>query len=329
MNGIDLSTKLNDSSCASLVQNGISHVGRYLANSWKGLTLDEIASIKKAGLQLFSIFEKGATQSDYFTKEQGVDDANTAYQLAQSFGQPEQTAIYFAVDFDAQTKDFAGILNYFQGVNDTLTSYKIGVYGKYEVIQLIQSKKLADYYFQTYAWSHGLHAKGIHLFQYQNDISKFGLQVDLVNVENADCGSWLNTSVETKVDSEPSTFLMTVKVLTETDVRDQPSHSGGFIKNAHKDEEYNVIQIVNDWHEVALDDKTKGWIDGNNGQNLYWLDNPALNPQTQKYILKSGDTLTKVAKIFKTSVDYLMKINPSISNPNKIYVGQTINIPKQ
>jgi hypothetical protein len=280
-------------------------------------------------LQLFSIFEKGATQSDYFTKEQGVDDANTAYQLAQSFGQPEQTAIYFAVDFDAQTKDFAGILNYFQGVNDTLTSYKIGVYGKYEVIQLIQSKKLADYYFQTYAWSHGLHAKGIHLFQYQNDISKFGLQVDLVNVENADCGSWLNTSVETKVDSEPSTFLMTVKVLTETDVRDQPSHSGGFIKNAHKDEEYNVIQIVNDWHEVALDDKTKGWIDGNNGQNLYWLDNPALNPQTQKYILKSGDTLTKVAKIFKTSVDYLMKINPSISNPNKIYVGQTINIPKQ
>jgi hypothetical protein len=300
-----------------------------LANSWKGLTLDEIASIKKAGLQLFSIFEKGATQSDYFTKEQGVDDANTAYQLAQSFGQPEQTAIYFTVDFDAQTKDFAGILNYFQGLKDTLTSYKIGVYGKYEVIQLIQSKKLADYYFQTYAWSHGLHAKNIHLFQYQNDISKFGLQVDLVNVENADCGSWLNTSVETKVDSEPSTFLMTVKVLTETDVRDQPSHSGGFIKNAHKDEEYNVIQIVNDWHEVALDDKTKGWIDGNNGQNLYWLDNPALNPQTQKYILKSGDTLTKVAKIFKTSVDYLMKINPSISNPNKIYVGQTINIPKQ
>lgn len=71
-------------------------------------------------------------------------------------------------------------------------------------------------------------------------------------------------------------FLMTVRVECETDVRSDPSHSAGFIRNAHKGEIFNVIRLENDFHLVALDDKTQGWIDGNKGKNLYWLDNPKL-----------------------------------------------------
>lgn len=52
-------------------------------------------------------------------------------------------------------------------------------------------------------------------------------------------------------------------------------------------------------------------------------------PELFKYCIKSGETLSKIAITFKTSVDYLLKINPAISNPNKIYVGQIIQVPKK
>lgn len=327
MNGIDLSTRLTDATCATLQQNGITHVGRYLSNSWKGLTPSEVSSIQKSGLHLFSIYEQGGTLASYFKKEQGVQDAYVSYKLAQSYGQPEGTAIYFAVDYDAQPNDYAGILNYFQGLKDTLSSYKVGVYGKYEVIQLIQSKGLAEYYFQTYAWSHGQHAKNIHLCQYQNDVSKFGLQVDLVNVENVSCGTW----TDSKETVQTPTFkpLMVVKVLQQTDVRELPDHTSDYIQDVKPPNIYNVVERSGDWHRIVLNnDGDVGWVDGNNGQNLYWIDNPALNPQTQKYVIKTGDTFTKIAKIFKTNIDYLMTINPSVSNPNKIFVGQVLNVPK-
>lgn len=47
---------------------------------------------------------------------------------------------------------------------------------------------------------------------------------------------------------------------------------------------------------------------------------------TGTYKIKSGDTLSKIAQTFKTTVDALMKLNTSIKNANKIYAGQTIKV---
>ena len=322
MNMIDCATQLTTSSCQTLLQNGVTHVGRYLpTQSWKGLTQNEVNAIQSSGLNLVSVYEDGGNNPSNFNHDQGVADANRAYQLAQSVGQPENTAIYFTVDFDAQTKHFANILNYFQGLKDTLTSYKIGCYGKYEVVQLIKSKGLADYFWQTYAWSAGKHFSGIHLFQYKNDISQYGLNLDLDQVENSDCGAW-NQPVH-------SPFLTTVQVLADTDIRSEPDHASGFIRNAKAGELYNVIGHLNpDWHEIILDDQgNAGWIDGANGQNLYDVKNSPPS-KTQTYKIQDGQSLTKIAVIFKTTVQNLLTLNPNITNPNKIYVGQTIIVPK-
>jgi LysM repeat protein len=332
MNMIDCATQLNNVSCGILVQNGITHVGRYLpTQAWKGLTSGEVIAIKSSGLNLISIFESGATQNSYFTNSQGVSDANQAYQLAKSLGQPEGTAIYFTVDFDAQVKDFAAILNYFQGLRNTLTSYKIGVYGKFEVIQLLQSKGLADYFWQTYAWSSGQHAKGLNLFQYKNDINQYGLNLDLDQIENDDCGGWNNSTLSTFVDNPDGTspFLTTVQVIAKTDIRQQPDHSSLIIKNGYVGELYNVIGHLDpDWHEIILDDNgNAGWIDGNNGQNLIDVKN-GVPSKTQSYKVQDGQTLTKIASIFTTTVQNLLILNPNIANPNKIYPGQTIIVPK-
>lgn len=45
------------------------------------------------------------------------------------------------------------------------------------------------------------------------------------------------------------------------------------------------------------------------------------------YIVKSGDTLSKIAKANNLTVNDLLTANPSITNPSLIYVGQTITIP--
>jgi len=45
------------------------------------------------------------------------------------------------------------------------------------------------------------------------------------------------------------------------------------------------------------------------------------------YTIRSGDTLTKIASDFGTTVNALMDANPQIEDRNKIFVGNQINIP--
>lgn len=45
------------------------------------------------------------------------------------------------------------------------------------------------------------------------------------------------------------------------------------------------------------------------------------------YTVKSGDTLSKIAKANQSTVGAILKANPSIKNPASIYPGQKITIP--
>lgn len=49
----------------------------------------------------------------------------------------------------------------------------------------------------------------------------------------------------------------------------------------------------------------------------------------EKYIVKAGDSLKKIAKKYHTTVNTLVKLNPQISNPNLIIVGQNILVDGQ
>ncbi len=45
------------------------------------------------------------------------------------------------------------------------------------------------------------------------------------------------------------------------------------------------------------------------------------------YKIKSGDTLGAIASQYKTDVSSLLKSNPNISDPNKIFAGASLNVP--
>lgn len=50
-------------------------------------------------------------------------------------------------------------------------------------------------------------------------------------------------------------------------------------------------------------------------------------PTTSSYLIKSGDTLSRIASTNNTTVAELMKINPQITNPNLIYAGKSLTLP--
>lgn len=54
---------------------------------------------------------------------------------------------------------------------------------------------------------------------------------------------------------------------------------------------------------------------------------PLARKTKMKYKIVRGDTLSQIAKRFDVSVDEIMRENPNIKNKDKIYAGDTIEIP--
>lgn len=54
---------------------------------------------------------------------------------------------------------------------------------------------------------------------------------------------------------------------------------------------------------------------------------PQPAPGSGTYIVQKGDTLKKIAAWTFTTLDALIAANPQIADPNKIFVGQVINLP--
>lgn len=142
----DCATVLNAQQAKDLRTNGYTHVGRYLTGTVgvgsnrksKAMNLEEIKNIQNAGLAIFPIYQDGGYYPEYFASpRQGAIDGYTAIAAAQRLGFPEDTIIYFAVDFDAygyQIEEM--IVPYFEQIcvafadkNQNKDSYRVGVYG--------------------------------------------------------------------------------------------------------------------------------------------------------------------------------------------------------
>ena len=50
--------------------------------------------------------------------------------------------------------------------------------------------------------------------------------------------------------------------------------------------------------------------------------------QYETYKIKSGDTLTKIARQYGTTIEKILEANPYVTNKNRIYTGKTLQIPK-
>ena len=215
--GADTSTQLTPAQIQTLVDNGVSYVGRYLTGTVgsgasekdKFLTAKEIENILGAGLSIFPIYQDNYPEVEYFTNEQGISDAKAAAKAAIQLGVPYGTIIYFAVDVDVEDGDIAGtVIPYFEGVYGTLTGYgfRTGVYGTRNVCQRVIDQKTAVYAFVSdmstgYSGNLGFAMPQDwafdQFFEYTMGSGEGAVGVDQVGVSQVDLGmqsSYLNTS---------------------------------------------------------------------------------------------------------------------------------------
>lgn len=180
---------------------------RYLVPSgWKRLTWPEVEDCLTANGIFVSVFERTANRAlgGYLV---GYQDGIDAAACAAEVGQPKGTAIYTAVDFDvtAGSANMATVLEYIRGFSDATPDYLTGVYGNYAVIRAAQDANVCSRYWQTYAWSRGLVADDIHLFQYDNGdtglgFDMFGITVDWTKCLKPDTCGWWGATESLQVD---------------------------------------------------------------------------------------------------------------------------------
>lgn len=195
--GIDCAVPLTAEKAKKMSAAGMKFVCRYLvpaSMAWKRLTRPEAEAITAAGMKIVSVFQRGTKDVAGGTVN-GTRDGKAAYQEAKLIGQPEGTAIYFAVDYDAQPKDFAAIEAYLRAAAKELPGYFVGVYGSYAVVEEMSRRGACSHFWQTYAWSKGRLSHAANLYQYKNGQQLAGHEVDFNNGLGKE--GWWDTNPQT------------------------------------------------------------------------------------------------------------------------------------
>lgn len=193
--GFDCATPLTYTKAKQFYDQGFRAVGRYLADagSWKRISPQEAQAITESGLYIVSAFERGADRAAAGA-EAGRQDGILALRYAKEVGQPEGTAIYAAVDFDANADHYNAIEAYLRAFDEQITGYECGVYGEFEVCQAMIDRGVVSKAWQTYAWSRGQKVADPNFYQYDNGPDGSGKTINGMNVDldesNGDAGGW-------------------------------------------------------------------------------------------------------------------------------------------
>lgn len=149
-------TEITPARAQTLVDEGYIIIGRYLTNVEGGLNKrlqpGELQTILNAGLSVYPIFQEAHSNINNFSRNTGYEDYQNAFRAAASYGFPEGTTIYFAVDFDVLGHEITNaVVPHFTGLNeaknDMGNQYNIGIYGPRNACIQVSERGLADYSF--------------------------------------------------------------------------------------------------------------------------------------------------------------------------------------
>lgn len=196
LSGCDSSSACTEDTISCLQENGLSFVGRYYSDTThitgKKLTAVEAQLLSSAGIDIVTVYEDAPTSYDYFSASRGTKDANGALAQALSVGQPQESAIYFTVDYDAPQSDIDGnITAYFEAVAAAIgTQYVVGVYGSGDTCTAILQSGYAQlaWLAQSTGWG-GYHDFTDWVIKQGNEGSICGLNSDS-DVAQGDFGAF-------------------------------------------------------------------------------------------------------------------------------------------
>ena len=209
-----------------LVSKGIQTIIRYynFSNSAsfpnKRLELSEAEAISANNLQMAAVFQQRQNQVADFDKLKGIAAGRRAYRFAQdNIGQPQGSAIYFSVDFDAGNTEIKNsIIPFFEGIKTAFSEesnnnphYRVGAYGSGLTCSTLAQKDLIQ--LTWLAMSRGfrgtkeaLKAGEFHLAQRAPEATVCGIDVDF-NDPNPDRPDFGAFTIDT-ANSQPVTSGM-------------------------------------------------------------------------------------------------------------------------
>ena len=200
---IDTSTKTTNIT-DQLRNAGIRTVIRYYDSFGRGeklLEKNEAIALSQAGLDIMVVFENSNEPGD-FTFDKGIADGSTAIDWAKNqINQPPYSAIYFAVDYDANPTELENsIIPYFQGIEkafETQSEYTVGAYGSGLVINKLKDLELCEYRWLSqsigfYGSREALQDRNYELHQIapSTTLCGIGVDYDIQNPEAQDIGSF-------------------------------------------------------------------------------------------------------------------------------------------
>lgn len=143
---------------AALKADGVAFVARYLADGGQDLPLkrmtpEEANDLRANGIAIVSNWESKASRmrEGY---EAGKADALAAQEWHRHCGGPDDAVIYFSCDYDEPEGDQPGVNAYLRACCDVLGGPKrVGIYGAYYVCKRALDAGVANFMWQTEAWS--------------------------------------------------------------------------------------------------------------------------------------------------------------------------------
>lgn len=192
--GCDLSQRANAAAlAAATVPTGgrCKFVVRYLSpdtplHPTKQLTFNECSALRAARLAICVVWETSTSRAEADFAA-GAADARAADAVRHSLAMPPDMVIHFAIDEDATG---AEVEQYFRGVASVLGAHRTGAYGGIHPLAYLWGLGLIRYPWQTFAWSAGAILAQATAYQWHNDATLGGQNVDLDAALAADYGQW-------------------------------------------------------------------------------------------------------------------------------------------
>lgn len=152
--GVDTAARITAAQAAKLAANGVSFVGRYLVPSGysKSITAEEINALRQNGLAILLCWELSANAMRYGAA-QGAHDGAQARKLAEGYGVPSGTTIFFAADYDVPAADLPQCEQYILAAQAALGSYVAGVYGGERIVERLTLSGKCKKAWQCVAWT--------------------------------------------------------------------------------------------------------------------------------------------------------------------------------
>lgn len=288
----DTATILNTTTATALFNAGYRYVGRYLTGTVrketedgqvyytsKALTRGEIKLIHASGLSIIPIYQDGGERAEHFSRSRGKADAEKAYVAAKQLGIPNESTIYFAVDFDAMGSDVKDILAYFSSIKSTLQDYSFGVYGTRNICSQVMEVCGAEHCYvsdMSTGYSGNLSYKmpsGWAFDQFAPDVVA-GVEIDKVAVSGVDCAvretsnhdlnnsEFIDTLINSAVHSKICDFQEDLPILLVPLSKTQlvPESNGSNMLEIDNEEYTDILNSLPNlsygkkWHQIILDD---------------------------------------------------------------------------